>query len=157
MELKGYGQPTCNKLYAFCHDASIVVSVVNKVVEFCWQHDRLVMANFSESKVWDKVPEGITLILEIPNFLTTQCTVYKWKKASMPKTSPICLSSSFDRTPTCDKQTQTVIRRVIFSSVFFVKYNFIKILSVSHLRNFYELLASRGKKTKSVYLAAYFL
>jgi len=96
--------------------ATIVVSVVNKVVEFCCQHDRLVMANFSESKVWDKVPEGITLILEIPNFLTTHCTVYRWKKASMLKTSPICLSISFDRTPTWDKQTQTVLRRVIAST-----------------------------------------
>jgi len=48
------------------------------------------VAKFSECEVWNKVPEGSILILEIPKFLFN--TVWdRWKEASMPKTSSIRL------------------------------------------------------------------
>ena len=54
-----YGRPTCNKLCAPSHDAStVVLSISSTVDEFCWQHDRLAMARFSKSEVWDKISEG---------------------------------------------------------------------------------------------------
>jgi len=57
-----YGRPTCNILFASSHDVSAVVGVINKLChhKFYRQHDRLALAKFSKSRVWDEVPEGST-------------------------------------------------------------------------------------------------
>ena len=72
-ELEGYSRPTCNKLYVSSHYASNVVSVIPKldrrrvllttvIIDLPWR-------KFLKSRVWDKVSEGSTLILEVPEFL----------------------------------------------------------------------------------------
>ena len=66
MELEGYSRPTRNKLCAFSNYASIIVCAIHNesihVNEFCLQRHRHAVAKFSKSRVWDKVPEGSTLI-----------------------------------------------------------------------------------------------
>ena len=61
MELEGYSWPTCSKQPRLV-DCRIVV-VTNSTVdddddEICWQRDRLAVAKFSKSGVWNKVLEG---------------------------------------------------------------------------------------------------
>ena len=54
-------------------------------------NDRLAMAKFSKSRVWDKVSERSTLFLELPEFPYN--TVYAMsKEAFMPKISSIHLA-----------------------------------------------------------------
>jgi len=65
-ELKHYGRRPCSKLcarwvYNIDRSAaawrpSSVWSTSSTVDEFCWQHDRLAVAKFSKSTVWDQVP-----------------------------------------------------------------------------------------------------
>jgi len=44
------------------------------------------MAKFSKFRFWDKVPEGSTLILEVPKF-PYNIAWDRWREDSMPKTS----------------------------------------------------------------------
>ena len=62
MELDHYDGLTRNKLCAFGYDGSTVVGMVNKLDRrrVRWQHDRLLVAKFSKSRLWDKVREGST-------------------------------------------------------------------------------------------------
>jgi len=70
MELEHFGRPTCNKICAYSNDGSTVVCVVKKLSHRrVLLTDRFAVAKLSKSRVWDKVPEGSTLVLEISEFL----------------------------------------------------------------------------------------
>jgi len=80
IELEGYSRPTCSKQpwVVNCR-----IGVINNLDQ--WrrrQRDRLAVAKFS--RVWNKFPEGSTLI-----FVYTQISFNtlwdKWKEASRPK------------------------------------------------------------------------
>ena len=58
--------------------------------------DRLTAAKFSKSGVWDKVPDGSTL-------LTTQCGIDRSKRL-MPNTSSICPAVSIQYRLVTDRQ-----------------------------------------------------
>jgi len=67
MELKGYSWPTCSKQPRL---VNCRIGVVNKLAcrrrrrrrRVLLTRDRLAVAKFSKSRVWDKVPEGSTLM-----------------------------------------------------------------------------------------------
>jgi len=72
--------------------------------------DRYAEANFFESGVWDKVPEGIKYhcFWRYPNILSKQCRINRWKEAPTPKRSSV-RSAVLIVTPTCDTQTHRAI------------------------------------------------
>ena len=67
--------------------STIVWSTSSTVDECCWQRDRLAVAKFPKSGVWDKVPGGVAFFLELSAF--PHQTVNRSMEASMPKTSSI--------------------------------------------------------------------
>ena len=67
--------------------------------------DRYAVAKFSKSRVWSKVPDGCNLLFEGDlNFLITQCRIGRRK---LPYPNQPDSFIRFDRTQTCDRQTQT--------------------------------------------------
>ena len=66
--------------------------------------DRYAVAKFSKSRVWNKVPERSTLISEDTR-ISLQHSVGQVESSHTKNQADS--SSSFDRTTTCDRQTQT--------------------------------------------------
>ena len=62
MELESYSWSTCRKLSRLVDCRVGVVDKLDDDDEFCWQRDRLAVAKFSKTGVWDKVLEENTLI-----------------------------------------------------------------------------------------------
>jgi len=62
------------------------------------------VAKFSKSGVWDKVPEGSALIFG-DNRISFKYSVGRMEGSSHAK-NQLDLFSRFNRTPTCDGQTQ---------------------------------------------------
>jgi len=76
-----------------------VSSASSTVDEFCWpRHDRLAVAKFSRSRVWDAVRNG-----SIVTFADTALRRRSRKKASMPKTISIRLVVSIELRLVTDK------------------------------------------------------
>jgi len=109
--IEGYSWPTCSKQPRL---VDCRIGVVNKLDRRRRQRrvlltNRLSMVKFSKSGVWDKVPEGSTLIMEILKFPYN--TLWgRWKEDSMLNTSSIRPVVSIQPRLLTDGQTDT--RRV---------------------------------------------
>jgi len=78
------------------------------VDEFRWQKnmiDRLAVAKFLKSRVWNNDLQLSTLISGVPNFLITQCRQDQRKTLCH---KPARSVQQLHRTPTCDKHRPTV-------------------------------------------------
>ena len=73
--------------------------------------DRYTAEKFSKSEVCDKFPEGSALVFfEIPEL------AFNTVEGSSHTKNQLDSFSRFDRTPTCDRQTQTVGHRAMASA-----------------------------------------
>jgi len=91
IELERYCRRTCSKLRArwvynmdrraTAQRPSYVCSTSSTVDEFCWYaDDRLAVAIFSKSRVWNKIPEGTTLIF-VGTLFSCNTLQDRWKQA----------------------------------------------------------------------------
>ena len=62
MQTDGYSWPTCSKQPRLVDCQIGIINKLDRQQQFRWQCDQLAVTKFSKSKVWDKVPEGGTLI-----------------------------------------------------------------------------------------------
>ena len=73
--------------------------------ECCWQRDRLAVAKFSKSGVWDKVPEGSTLILG-DTHISLQHIMGQVEGRKPHAKNQLDSSSRFDTIPAYDRRAE---------------------------------------------------